>query len=183
MEFCRSERCVFGAGALPAQRSLYASVCARACVSVWTAGELKNIIEWRECLAGQCARRPGAEPKMTSNALWPLLIKCENGKIAGKALFVPAERKKMRLWGRRQKEQTRRTEWNYMGHFERNFQVNSSARQVLCAHPTPYTKNECFGGERISKVSDGDEVGWTQKPFRCSHMKPFLNAVWRTVNV
>lgn len=82
---------MFGAGALPAQRaaqrSLYASariVCER------TAGELKNIIERRECLAGQCARRPGAEPKMTSNALWRLLRKYENGKTAEKSpVFVP----------------------------------------------------------------------------------------------
>lgn len=97
---------------------------------------------------------------MTSNVLWPLLRKYENGKIAGKSpVFVPPERKKMRLWGRREKEQTRRTESEIIRViFERDFQVNSSARQVLCAHPTPYTKkNECFGG--ISKLSDGDEVG------------------------
>lgn len=120
--------------------------CVRA-LCVWTAGELKNIIERRECLAGQCARRPGAEPKMTSNALWPLLRKCENGKIAGKALFVPPEKKKCACGGGERKNKREGQSENIWVIFERNFQVNSSARQVLCAHPTPYTKNECFGGD------------------------------------
>lgn len=37
---------------------------------------------------------------MTSNALWPLLIKYENGKIAGKSpVFVPLEKKKCACGG------------------------------------------------------------------------------------
>lgn len=105
---------------------------------VWTAGELKTITERRECLAGQCAPRPGAEPKMTSNGLWPLLRKYENGKIAGKSpvCVLHWREKNARVGEERERTNEKDREWNYKGHF---WEANSSARPVLCAHATTCT--------------------------------------------
>lgn len=179
IEFCRTRSLCIWRRRAPGPAF---TVCECVCACVWTAGELKNIIEWRECLAGQCARRPGAEPKMTSNALWPLLIKCENGKIAGKALFVPPERKKCACGGGDRKNKREGQRVKLYGSFLSAISKWTRAHARCCARTRHHTlKMNVLGG--ISKVSDGDEVGWTQKPFRCSHMKPFLNAVWRTVNV
>ena len=156
---------------------------------------LKILYPPRQCRAGRSELRPGAGRKMTSRGLWPLLRKYENGKRekegGRKKRASLSNTRKARLLGE-EREGARRSEgWNWK---KRTISERDSRQMYLRLRCTG--AHSCLvhrPGRRLAawsratqhvtrrlfslSLADFNGQGWTQKPFRCSHMKPLLPAV------